>query len=271
MKRYLIPLVIAGACISSACTSVGGGVAVREPGVRVGINVSTYPRLSRVPGYPVYYAPGAGWNYFFYEDRYWVFEEDLWYASRGYNGPWDVIDPYYVPSYVLRVPVRYYTRPPSYFRGWRADAPPRWDEHWGRDWSARRSDWNRWDPRSAPPPAPLPPSLRRNAGERDPSTPGLQRSNQPENSRRQQRDSSTEQPGLQRGNGSRPRAEPQQDTRSRQPSRVERAPPAAQPQEQPRRPQPEAQDRGQQQDDAPADRGRDRKGRLDQEDNPRGR
>ncbi len=131
MKRYLIPLVIAGACISSACTSVGGGVAVREPGVRVGINVSTYPRLSRVPGYPVYYAPGAGWNYFFYEDRYWVFEEDLWYASRGYNGPWDVIDPYYVPSYVLRVPVRYYTRPPSYFRGWRADAPPRWDEHWG--------------------------------------------------------------------------------------------------------------------------------------------
>lgn len=253
MKRYLIALIIALGLASTACTS-GGGAVVREPGVRVGINVSTYPRLSRIPGYPVYYAPGIGWNYFFYEDRYWVFENDLWYAGRGYNGPWDVIDPYYVPAYILRVPVRYYTRPPSYFRGWRPDAPPRWDERWGRDWSARRSDWNQWDPRSAPPPAPLP---------RDPRVPGLQRSNQSDNSGRQQRDAAPESPGLQRGNSSRQRTEAQQD---RLPSRAERAPPAAQPQE-----QSQSQDRGRQREDAPADRGGDRKGARGREDNPRGR
>jgi hypothetical protein len=255
MKRCLIALVVAGVCISSACTSVGGGAA-REPAVRVGINVSTYPRLSRIPGYPVYYAPGVGWNYFFYEDRYWVFENDLWYASRGYNGPWDVIDPFFVPSYVLRVPVRYYTRPPSYFRGWRADAPPRWDEHWGRDWSARRSDWNRWDPRSAPPAVPPRDYPRATIDDRDSGAPGLQRYNPPGNTREQRR----EPPGLQRGNTPLPRSEAQQG----QPSRMERAPASAQPQEQ-------RQERGQQQNDAPADRGRDRKGGLDRENNPRGR
>ena len=272
MKRYLIALVIALAGAGAACTSVGGGVAAREPGVRVGINVSTSPRLSRIPGYPVYYAPGVRWNYFVYEDRYWVFEADNWYSSSGYNGPWDFVDPFYVPYYVLRVPVGYYARPPSYFRGWRNDAPPRWDERWGRDWSARRSDWNQGDPRSAPAPAAPPPSsARRNAGEREPTSPGLRRSNQPENSRGEQRDPSAERQRSQRGDASRPRAEPQPDTRGRQPSRAERAPPAAQPQEQRQRPQPEAQGRGQQQDDAPADRGRARQGRVDPEGNPRGR
>lgn len=264
MKRYLIALIIALGLASTACTS-GGGAVVREPGVRVGINVGTYPRLSRIPGYPVYYAPGAPWNYFYYEDRFWVFEQDRWYSSSRYNGPWDFVDPFYVPYYVLRVPVGYYSRPPSYFRGWRNDAPPRWDERWGRDWSARRSDWNRWDRGSAPPAVPPRDYPRGNVDERDPGVPGLQRSNQPGSSRGQ-RDSRNEVPGLQRGNASRPRADAQQD---RQPPRVERAPPAAQ--EQPERQQPQPQERGQQQDEAPADRGRDRKGGLDRENNPRGR
>ena len=61
-----------------------------------------------------------------------------------------------MPAYVLRVPVQYYRRPPPYFRAWRPDAPPRWGEHWGKDWQQRRPDWDRWDRRSAPPPAPLP-------------------------------------------------------------------------------------------------------------------
>ena len=110
----------------------------------------SYPRLARVPGYPVYYDPYARSNYFFYDGLYWQYARDNWYASSWYNGPWDAIGPARVPYYLLRVPVRYYCVPPKYFRGWRPDEPPHWNEHWGRDWQAQRSDWNRWDGRSVP-------------------------------------------------------------------------------------------------------------------------
>jgi hypothetical protein len=258
MKRYLIALIIALGLASTACTS-GGGAVVREPSVRVGINVSTYPRLSRIPGYPVYYAPGAGWNYFFYDDLYWVYDRDNWYSSSGYNGPWGLIDPFYVPSYVLRVPVRYYTRPPGYFRGWRADAPPRWDEHWGRDWSARRGDWNRWDPRSAPPAVPPRDYPRGSIDERDPGTRGLPRANQPRGSREQ------------RGT--------QEDTRGRQLPQTERAPAPVEQQE-PSQPQQRGpQGRGRQQIEPQGGRGgegagnddRERRGKQIPEGNLRGR
>jgi len=124
--------------------------------VSIGINLPVYPQLQRVPGYPVYYAPGAPGNYFFYDGLYWVFEDDSWYYSSWYNGPWYVMGPMYVPVYLLRVPVRYYRRPPVYFSYWRADAPPRWNEHWGHDWEQRRPGWDRWDRSKAPAPAPLP-------------------------------------------------------------------------------------------------------------------
>ena len=48
--------------------------------------------------------------------------------------------------------------------GWRADAPPRWGDHWGNDWQQRRSGWDRWDHRIAPAPAPLPVYQRRYSG-----------------------------------------------------------------------------------------------------------
>ena len=76
-----------------------------------------------MPGYPVYYDPRADSNYFFYDGLYWVYQEDNWYASDWYNGPWQSVAPYDVPVFVLRVPVRYYRQPPAYFRGWRAEHP----------------------------------------------------------------------------------------------------------------------------------------------------
>src|SRR6266567_288374 len=76
--------------------------------------------------------------------------------------------PEVVPVFVLRIPVGYYRRPPVYFRGWRPDAPPRWGEHWGRDWEQRRSGWDRWDRSSGPRPAPLPVYQRQYSGDRYP-------------------------------------------------------------------------------------------------------
>lgn len=136
--------------------------------VSIGINVPTYPVLERVPGYPVYYAPRLNSNYFFYDGLYWVYQDDNWYASHWYNGPWDLVDRYEVPVYLLRVPVRYYRAAPVYFRGWRADAPPRWSSHWGASWEERRRGWDRWDRRSVPAAAPLPTYQRQYSGQRYP-------------------------------------------------------------------------------------------------------
>jgi hypothetical protein len=137
---------------SAAQVSIGIGT----PHVSIGINLPVSPQLVAVPGYPVYYAPYLSANYFFYDGLYWVFHGDNWYASSWYNGPWWFVEPYAVPVYVLRVPVRYYRRPPPYFHGWRHDTPPHWGDHWGHDWEQRRSGWDNWDRRAAPDRAPLP-------------------------------------------------------------------------------------------------------------------
>jgi hypothetical protein len=184
-----------------------------EIGVNIGINLPAYPELVLVPDYPVYYAPGADWNYFFYDGVYWVYLEDSWYASSWYNGPWQLVGPEDVPLFVLRVPVRYYRQPPAYFRGWVADAPPRWGEHWGRDWERRRGGWDRWDRRSAPPAAPLPVYQRAYSGDRYPRAAEQQHSIRSEKYRYQPREAVAQQHFQQPAS---PRPEPQHQAPVRQ-------------------------------------------------------
>jgi hypothetical protein len=168
-------------------------VAVGIPGISIGINVPVYPELVPVPGYPVYYAPGADSNYFFYDGLYWVYARDAWYASAWYDGPWRLVRPERVPLYVLRVPVRYYRQPPPYFRGWRAEEPPRWGQHWGRGWEQRRPGWNRWNRSAVPAPAPLPVYQRQYAGDRYPRAPEQQHAIRSEHYRHDPRESVTRQ------------------------------------------------------------------------------
>jgi hypothetical protein len=258
-------------------------VGIGLSGVKIGINVSAYPDLVLVPGYPVYYDPQADWNYFFYDGLYWVYESDNWYASSWYNGPWKLVAPEDVPLFVLRVPVRYYRRPPAYFRSWRADAPPHWGEHWGRNWEARRGGWDRWDPRSAPPPAPLPSYQRQYSGDRYPRAAEQQRSIQTENYRYRPHEAVTRQYFQAPGRPSSSRAEPQRRSPvspvahgsppqqrlppnpQRQATQTRQLPPAqsvrqTQPRQQlppTQRPQTGAQDRSQVGGTAPQDHGRD--------------
>jgi hypothetical protein len=161
LRGVLLVLTVLLGQVPAAQAQVSVGIGIEMPGVSIGINLPTFPDLQRVPGYPVYYAPDAAGNYFYYDGLYWVLQGDDWYASSWYNGPWQRVMPLYVPAYVLRVPVYYYRQPPPYFRPWRADAPPRWDQHWGHEWQQRRPDWNHWDRHAAPPPAPLPTYQRR--------------------------------------------------------------------------------------------------------------
>jgi hypothetical protein len=202
--RYLfilLPLLLVPAAPCRADVHVGVGIAV--PGVSIGINMPAYPRLVRIPGYPVYYDPYVNLNFFFYDGLYWVFQDDHWYVSSWYNGPWDLVDPYDVPLYVLRVPVRYYRHPPQYFHGWHRDAPPRWGDHWGREWAQRRNGWDHWERRAAPPPAPLPRYQRQFSGPHYPREQERQRTIRSERYRYEPREPISrrhfEQPGRGRG------------------------------------------------------------------------
>jgi len=103
--------------------------------VSIGIELPGPPALVPVPGTGVMYGPGVPANYFFHDGQYFVFVGRAWYASAGYDGPWVVVAPEFVPRAILTVPVRYYRVPPPEWRAWRPEAAPRWDARWGRRWT----------------------------------------------------------------------------------------------------------------------------------------
>ncbi len=195
-------------------------ISVGHRGLSLGFQMSTYPTLVRIPGYPVYYDPRVDSNYFFYDGLYWLYLDDNWYSSSWYNGPWDLIAPRYVPLFVLRVPVRYYRRPPAYFRGWSRDSAPRWGQHWGHDWERQRSGWDRWDRSSVPRAAPLPTYQRNYSGSRYPRRMDQQRSIESRSYRYQSREAVSRQIRDQRrqpvDSRARQQQRQQQDNRQRQ-------------------------------------------------------
>jgi hypothetical protein len=246
MRKTLYGLIALMMLMSVATTaSAGISIGIGLPTLSIGINLPLYPELVPVPGYPVYYAPGVAGNYFFYDGMYWVYQDDNWYASSWYNGPWGLTDPYYVPLFVLRIPVSYYRQPPVYFSGWASNAPPRWGQHWGHSWEQRRGGWDHWNRGAAPSRAPLPTYQRQYAGDRYP------RVEQQQNLRTQQyryqpRDKAVRQhlqqvkqnaPAAQRGKQGRP-----QDGQQAAPNQG--APAAQRQQPQHREGQPAAQQRG---------------------------
>jgi len=168
MRLSILAVSLALAAIPAAPAMAQVSLSFNTPGLSIGVNIPTYPDFERVPDYPVYYTPGLATNLFYYDGMYWLLQDDNWYASTWYNGPWQGVGAQDVPLFVLRVPVRYYRSPPAYFRGWQGDAPPRWDDHWGPDWSQRHRGWDQWNRRDAPRPAPLPTYQRQYSGARYP-------------------------------------------------------------------------------------------------------
>jgi len=133
MKRALIALAIA------LFAAVAFPAAAQEY-YDIGVDLPQYPEMQPIEDSPVYYAPGVDSNYFYYDGQYWDYYNDAWYTSAWYNGPWAYVEPIYVPTYVLWVPIRFYRRPPVFFRRWNPNAPPRWAERWGRNWQVRHNE-----------------------------------------------------------------------------------------------------------------------------------
>ena len=130
MKRFLLAVLLFVASVLPAAAQTYYDIDVDLP---------QFPEMEPVPDSPVYWAPGVNSNYFFYDGVFWDYHHDLWHWSAWYNGPWMVADPIYVPTYVLWVPVRFYHKPAHHFHGVHPDKPPRWGQHWGRDWQARHN------------------------------------------------------------------------------------------------------------------------------------
>jgi hypothetical protein len=229
MRKFLIAICLALASVASMPAAAQLSFGFSSGGVRLGVNIPVYPRLVAVPGYPVYWAPDVNANYFFYDGAYWLFYDDNWYESQWYNGPWYLVPPDEVPLFVLRVPVRYYHHRPAYFRGWALNAAPRWDVHWGRSWSERHRDWDRWDHKRVPARAPLPNYQRNYTGNRYPSV-ERQRAEQARNYRYQPRDEAVRRHWEARGEHAAPQAQRRDEHRG----------PAPQAREQHRGPAPQA-------------------------------
>ncbi|MDE2463642.1 MAG: hypothetical protein KGO02_08020 [Alphaproteobacteria bacterium] len=209
--RYVIlaiAIILSPLLSSQAHAQSQFSISIGNRGVSIGFAMSTYPTMVRIPGYPVYYDPRVDTNYFFYDGLYWVYQDGNWYSSTWYNGPWNMIPPAYVPFFILRIPVRYYRRPPAYFRGWRSDEPPRWGEHWGHDWERQRSGWDNWNRRYVPAAAPLPTYQRNYTGARYPRQLERQRTIESRNYRYQPRDAVSRQILDQRRPGTAPRDRP---------------------------------------------------------------
>src|ERR1035437_301470 len=112
MKKIRIGVIVLSMLSCTATFAVAQvNIGIGLPNVSIGINLPMYPELVPVPGYPVYYAPRVDANYFFYDGMYWVYQNDNWYASSWYNGPWGYVEPQVVPLFILRIPVSYYRQP----------------------------------------------------------------------------------------------------------------------------------------------------------------
>jgi hypothetical protein len=130
---------VIGFCLAIACVSAIPAQA--QVHVDIGIDLPGPPQWAVIPGLPVYYAPAAPANVFQYGGQYYAFANGGWFVGPGYNGPWIVVAPHYVPAPLLRVPVRYYHVPPGHWREWRRGEPPRWEHEYGHDWDRQRTGW----------------------------------------------------------------------------------------------------------------------------------
>ncbi len=110
------------------------------PTVSLDINIGSPPRFVVVTGTPVYYAPSVSYNYFFYDRRYYLFHNELWFSAAYHNGPWTAIAFERVPRPILAVPVEYYKRPPGH---WKKHGPPPWAQARGHE--KKEHGKKKWD------------------------------------------------------------------------------------------------------------------------------
>lgn len=106
-------------------------IGVQTNNVQLGINLGPTPPplvvvpgpVVAAPGPPVYYAPNLPYNYFVYQNVYYLYHDARWFRARHYDGPWVAVAIGQVPGPVLAVPVDHYRNRPGH---WAQHGPPPW-------------------------------------------------------------------------------------------------------------------------------------------------
>ncbi len=111
MRRNGGVILVAGVC---AVLFAVFGAAPAVSGVNVNVNigppavvVAEPPEVVVVPNSMVYFAPGVSVDLLFYEGWWWTPKEGRWFRARGYDGPWTIVGPRYVPREIVRLPPGY--------------------------------------------------------------------------------------------------------------------------------------------------------------------
>ena len=123
-----------GAGLAGTAHAQSVSIGVQTNNMQLGINLGpTPPPLVAVPGPvvavpgppppPVYYAPDLPYNYFVYQNLYYLYHDARWFRARHYNGPWTAIAIAQVPRPILAVPVQHYHNRPAH---WEQHGPPPW-------------------------------------------------------------------------------------------------------------------------------------------------
>ena len=96
---------------SSADVHVGVNVGIPAP---PSIVIESPPRLVIVPDSPVTYAPDLPYSYFFFDGRYWVYDNGRWFSASAYNGPWTYVTVQHVPPPIVQVRYKVKKVPPGH-------------------------------------------------------------------------------------------------------------------------------------------------------------
>ena len=127
-----------GARLPAIAHAQSVSIGVQTNNVQLGINLGpTPPPLVAVPGAPpqsVYYAPNLPYNYFVYQNVYYLYHDARWFRARHYDGPWRAIAIDDVPRPILAVPGEHYR-----------NHPERWAHHGPPPWAHEREREHQWE------------------------------------------------------------------------------------------------------------------------------
>lgn len=124
MKRILLMAALLALLIpaalpakSEAAVSVGVSLHVGDPYRGLSLHFSSAPRVALIPASQVYYVPNYDRDLYRYGGSWYYTQDDCWYRSSSYNGPFVQIAVSSVPRAIYNVPAtyrRHWGGPPSH-------------------------------------------------------------------------------------------------------------------------------------------------------------
>ncbi|HKO21839.1 MAG TPA: hypothetical protein VJX91_04235 [Candidatus Eisenbacteria bacterium] len=130
---------------SEAAVSVGVSFHVGDPYGGLSLHFSSAPRLALIPASQVYYVPNYDRDLYRYGNTWYTTQDDCWYQSSSYNGPFVQIAVSSVPRPIWNIPNRYrrgWGGSQAAYRGYQGRG---YDQGWNQ---GSTSDWNGYQGRN---------------------------------------------------------------------------------------------------------------------------